>query len=334
MYSRDEITGFLAARKIDTKKIADKLAGDKKVVVVCGPTAIGKSRLGTGLAIALDTDIISADSIQVYKGMDIGTDKSDTGIYSVRQYMVDIFDPDHKLTVKEFSDQAASIIEDSFFKKKKVPVLVGGSGMYIKALIDGIDDSPGENEALRKKIEEGMDREGTEKYYRKLEEVDSKYAARISKNDRRRILRALEVYMASGTPYSEFQKSWRSGSLYDAVFIGLTKERAALYSDIEKRVDMMFDRGLVGEVEQLAEKGYKDSPSLVQAVGYKEVLEYLEGGISLDDCREKIKKNSRRLAKKQMTWFRQDDRINWFSTDNYDNIFDLIEDSLNLLYKG
>ena len=316
---------------IDHEKLLKRLIDDKKIIVICGPTGIGKTGLGINIARVLNTDIISADSMQVYRGMDIGTDKADTSKYGIKQYMVDIFEPGHSLTVMEFSDIARGIISDKFFIKKKIPLTVGGSGLYIKSIIDDLDRGPGKDPDFRNKIEEDIDKNGLDKYYRELMGIDEDYASKISKNDRRRIIRALEVFHHTGMPFSKFQKKWLSDSVYNVSFIGLDKDRKHLYEDIEERVDQMFEAGLLEEVNRLLNAGYWDSQSLVQAVGYKEVIASLEKKSSLEECVNEVKKNSRRLAKKQMTWFGRDSRINWIRVDNYDNMFDLIIDILKII---
>ena len=160
----------------------------------------------------------------------------------------------------------------------------------------------------------------------KLKQVDPLYAAKISPNDKKRIIRAIEVYTLTGHPFSSFQDKWQTRkSIYNCIIIGLLTEKEKLHANIERRVDIMLKKGLISEVEDLVKKGYKDSNSMTQAVGYKEVLRYLGGDIDIDTCRQEIIKNTKRLAKKQMTWFNADPRINWIRTDNYDNIFDLIE---------
>jgi len=299
--------------------------------VICGPTGIGKSSLGINISSFLDTDVISVDSMQVYRGMNIGTDKIDTEKYGIKQYMVDIFEPDHKLSVMEFKNIVKNIIEKEFIKYRKIPVMVGGSGLYIRAIIDDLDKGPGEDREFRKSIGEDIKKRGSKKYYDRLLKIDRDYALKISENDSRRIIRALEVFHLSGIPFSQLQKAWNRKTECEVTFVGLNKDRSQLYLDIEKRVEDMFERGLVREVESLVKRGSKDSLSLRQAVGYKEVVDYIEGRIDLDKCKDEVKKNSRRLAKKQMTWFGRDSRINWIRVDNYDNMFDLIIDTLKII---
>jgi len=330
---KEKIVSTLENISISLDVLIDKLIKTRKIIVICGPTGIGKSRLGINIASLFDTDIISADSMQIYSGMDIGTDKINTGIYGIRQFMIDLFEPDHKLTVMEFKDIAIKVMFDEFLNKQRIPVIVGGSGLYIKAIIDDIDKGPGEDIAFRKEIEKDIEKNGPDKYYDRLLDVDKAYASKISKNDIRRIIRALEVYNLSKIPYSEMQKSWKTASPFNVTFIGLKKERTSLYNDIEKRVDDMFSSGLLREVKNLLKNGYDDCFSLKQAVGYKEVIGYINGDIDLDECKRLVKQNSRRLAKKQMTWFGRDNRINWLRVDNYDNIFDLIIDAIKIIHE-
>jgi tRNA dimethylallyltransferase len=326
-----ELKNTLKQNSIDIDLLKDKLLNHKKIIVICGPTGIGKSKLGISISSFLGTDIISVDSMQVYRGMNIGTDKIDTGNYGIKQYMVDIFEPDHKLSVMEFKNTAKNIISEEFIKSRKIPVMVGGSGLYVRAIIDDLDKGPGEDREFRKAIEDDIKKNSPKKYYNKLLKIDRDYALKISENDSRRIIRALEVFHFSGIPFSQFQKAWDKKTEYKVTFIGLNKDRSQLYLDIEKRVEDMFERGLVKEVEYLIEQGYKDSLSLRQAVGYKEILDHIDGITDLDTCKDEVKKNSRRLAKKQMTWFGRDSRINWIRVDNYDNMFDLIIDTLKVI---
>jgi len=323
-YERN-IKTFLKKNGIDIKKISDGLINLKKILVICGPTCAGKSKIGIILAKLLYTDIISMDSMQVYRYMDTGTDKYNTGRYQIVQYMTDIFDPDKNLTVVEFKNLCDEIIKEKFFKLSRIPLLVGGSGLYIRSVVNGIDRVPDENRKIRNKLKEEIKKYGTLKYYLKLKELDSEYAEKISENDIRRIVRALEVYEVTGLPFSSFQKAWKNKNYsYNAILIGVKMGRETLYSRIEERVDSMFEKGLVEEVKALIDKEYGGCRSVSQAVGYKEVIKYIKGEITLEDCIAEVKKNTRRLAKKQITWFKTEPKINWIRADNYDNIFSLI----------
>jgi tRNA dimethylallyltransferase len=309
-----------------------KLTDLKKVIVVCGPTCAGKSRIGVIMAKLLDTDIISVDSMQVYRGMDIGTDKYDLKNFKVKQYMTDIFDPDHDLSIKEFKEISDEIIKNNFFTRNKIPLLVGGSGLYIRGIISGIDPVPDKNKKLRKRLKEDIENHGLEKYYLKLKKIDPHYTRKISENDHRRIIRALEVYEITGTKFSSLQNTWKSKkSEYRASLIGITLDRKKLYDNIDKRVDRMLENGLVEEVKKLIDNGYGNCRSVLQAVGYKEVLKYLDGEVTFEKCSGDIKRNTRRLAKKQMTWFKSEPKINWIRADNYDNIFYLIRDIFKII---
>jgi len=329
------IKGKLEDGNIDLNRLCRKLISLKKVIAVCGPTCTGKSKIGIIMAKLINTDIISVDSMQVYRGMDIGTDKYDSGEYGIKQFMTDMFEPDHSLSVVEFKDICRNIIDKYFFKKKKIPLMVGGSGLYMRSVIKNVDTLPKGDEAIRKRIKDDIKREGIKKYYLKLKKIDKKYAQKISENDQRRLIRALEVYEMTGIPFSNFQNVWKNGKdEYGSVLIGMEMNRPELYECIEKRVDEMFERGLVSEVTDLVKKGYKNCNSILQAVGYKEVIKYLNEEISLDECIYEVKRNTRRLAKKQMTWFRAEPGINWIRVSNYDNIFKLIFDIFKLLNKG
>ncbi len=332
-FEKNKTIALLNKEKIALPGLIGRLINKNYIIVICGPTGIGKSKIGINLAMLLDSNIISADSMQVYKNMNIGTDKLRTEKYGIKQFMIDIFEPDHKLSVVEFKNECREIIDKQFFKNKKVPIMLGGSGMYIKAVVDDIDNIPGEDRNIRKRLEDEISSGGLEKQYEKLKVVDPEYAGKISKNDKKRIIRALEVHEASGVPFSRYQKKWKAGcSVYNTILIGLKMERAALYKRIENRVDRMLKEGLVDEVRDLVDKGYKECHSLSQAVGYKELIAYLDGRAGLEESIEEIKKNTRRLAKKQLTWLRPDSRINWISLDSYDNIFDLMVEIFKIIY--
>jgi tRNA dimethylallyltransferase len=235
----------------------------------------------------------------------------------------------------EFKDMCRKVIEKDFFRKNKIPILVGGSGMYLRAVLRNMDLIPKANKSIRKKLNDSIKTDGIKKYYQRLKKIDKDYAKKISENDQRRIIRALEVYQMTGLPFSEFQNVWEdTRQEYDTVIVGLEVKKSDLNECIKKRVKSMFEKGLVNEVNNLVSKGYKECNSLLQAVGYKEVLRYLNGEIGLEECTSEVAANTRRLAKKQMTWFRSESKINWIRVSNYDNIFKLIVDILKLLEKS
>ncbi len=325
--SINNIKKYLMENEIDLGTLTKNLRKSKKLIVICGPTCTGKSKIGLILSKLFDTDIVSMDSIQVYRGMDIGTDKLDAEKYNKKQYMANIFEPEHDLSVVEFKNICDDIIKQKFFSVDKTPLMVGGSGLYIRSVINGIDNVPDKNKDIRKKIKDGIKKDGLRKYYLRLKKLDKEYANKISENDQRRIVRALEVYELTGMCFSGMQKRWKNkNTFYDSILIGIKIKRDILYRRIENRVDKMFEKGLLKEVKKLVDKGYKDCRSITQAVGYKEVLEYLRGELTIEECVNKVKRNTRRLAKKQLTWFNSESKINWIRLDNYDNIFNLIRD--------
>jgi len=320
------------SNNININNLVENIIKNKKMITICGPTCVGKTKIAIDLATVLKTDIISADSMQVYKGMDIGTDKYDTKKYNIKQYMTSIFNPDHHVTVVEFRDICRKIIKYEFFLKNKIPVLVGGSGLYIRGVIDDLDFIQGGDKTVRDRLKEDIKKHDLSVYYEKLKKIDFNYCKKISQNDQRRIIRALEVYEITGKPFSFFQNKWESRkSIYNNSIFGIEIGRQELYKNIEERVNRMSSSGLVKEVKNLIEKGYKDCNSILQGIGYKEVVKYINGEINLNECMDEVKRNTRRLAKKQITWFKADPRIKWIRTDSYDNIVDLIIDILNIV---
>jgi tRNA dimethylallyltransferase len=320
---------------LDSKKIFEikqKLLLEKYLIIICGPTASGKSLAALVLARIFNTNIISADSMQAYTGMDIGTDKRDFSNYGISQFMINICKPDHFLTSVEYRDKAREVIKKEFFDREMIPVIAGGSGLLIRAITDDLMDVPEGSHDLRKKIKKSIDDLGLPYYYEKLKNTDPEYANKISSNDERRIIRALEVFENTGRKFSEFQNNWQDRkSIYNCIFIGLFADRKKLYENIENRVNLMIEKGLLNEVQNLTSSGYMNCFSMRQAIGYKELIKYLNGETSFEFAVDEIKKNTRHLAKKQYTWFNADDRINWITTDNYDNIYNLTDDILNII---
>ncbi|MCL5073386.1 MAG: tRNA (adenosine(37)-N6)-dimethylallyltransferase MiaA [Actinobacteria bacterium] len=334
----DLLKNNLVRDKINMDFIREILIKEKKVLLVCGPTCCGKSNLAVNLAILFKTNIISIDSMQVYKGMNIGTDKLRTEKYKINQYMIDLFEPGHNVTAVEFRDICRSIIEKEFFEKKNIPILVGGSGLYIRAVIDDLEFTSSieeiNNKAIRENIKNEIKLKGTEHFFNKLIEIDPQYCKKISKNDERRITRALEVYEITGKPFSYFQNKWSERkSIYNCTFIGLFKDKNNLNDCIVKRIERMFSDGLLEEIKTLIGKGYRECISLNQAVGYKEILDYLNNSIVYEEAIKEIIKNTKKLVKKQLTWFKADPRIEWIKIDNYYNICDLISDTIKIIWK-
>jgi len=285
----------------------------KRVIALVGPTGIGKTKISIEVSKKINAEIVSADSIQVYIGMDIGTAKPTIEQRrEITHHMIDICPPDHIMTVAEFQGSARKCIDD-VSNRGKIPFLVGGSGLYIRSVIDDLHFADNIfNKRERDKLKNRIETEGLKSLYMELIKVDEEYSKKISSNDIRRIIRALEVYYTSGKKFSSFQKQWKERkSIYDLTLIGLNKNRDELYNDIEKRVDNMISSGLFDEVEGLIKKGYGNILALKQAIGYKEVLSFFNDELTKKEVINLIKKNTRNFAKRQLTWLRADPRVNW-----------------------
>lgn len=288
------------------------------LVVIVGPTSIGKTEVGIKTAKNINGEIISGDSMQVYKHMDIGTAKpSKEEMAGIPHHMIDIINPTEDFSVAVFQEKVEKHIGEINLQGK-IPILVGGTGLYIRAVLDYYDFSPpgGDPEKRNELLNLAQDL-GNEYLAAQLKEIDPAAAARIHPNDTRRMVRALEVFHATGRPISDFQYNHSAlPAKYDLAYFGLTMEREKLYQRIEARVDSMMSRGLVDEVRTLVKMGYGPQHTAMQALGYKEIIDYLDGRSSLAEAVETIKRNTRRFAKRQLTWFRRDPRIKWKTVDN------------------
>ena len=281
-----------------------------KVLVIVGPTCSGKTALSLILAPHLSAEIISADSRQIFKFMDIGTAKpSPEELQRVPHHFVDILTPDQDFSAGEFGRQGRETI-DNILKRSKTPIVVGGAGLYIRSLVDGLFDGPHADPELRKHMEEQIESEGTAPLLEELRSVDPAAAVRMLPSHTHRIIRALEVYYATGKPISELHAK-KSESAFEPQFMGLHWERPKLYQNINERVERMMGQGFLEEVRSILQRGYAPGLNALQTVGYKEAIEHLEGKITLSRMVELMKQNSRRFAKRQMTWFRADKRIRW-----------------------
>lgn len=287
-----------------------------KVIVIAGPTASGKTRLGIELAKLYNGEIVSADSMQIYRGMDIGTAKATPEERAeVAHHLIDVALPSESWSVSRYVEEASACC-DSLIERGKMPVIVGGTGLYIDSLLSGrgFADTQ-EDKALRSELSDEYDRRGGEAMLEYLRSFDPERAAKLAATDKRRILRAIEIYRLTGTTITAHDAATRAlPPRYDAAFIVLNyKDRADLYARIEKRVDRMIAEGLFDEVKSLLENGLSPSSTAMQAIGYKEAAEALAGRITFDEAVEKIKISSRRYAKRQITWFgRREDAFRIF----------------------
>ncbi len=288
---------------------------NKKVLVIVGPTASGKTELSVIISKELDGEIISADSRQIYKYLDIGTAKPTRGVLnSCKHHFIDEYLPDEIFNAGEFGKQGRERI-DQIFKKGKQPIVVGGSGLYVNSLIDGFFDAPSADDHVRKGLYERLHSEGSEKLLDELRKFDPDAASKMLPSNVRRIIRAIEVYAITGIPISKLQNEKIEIS-FRKIIIGLDWEREILYERINRRVDEMVSNGLIEEVKELKNIGYTSEINSLQTVGYQEVFMHLNGEIDYAAMVELIKRNSRRYAKRQLTWFRRDERIKWFMIDN------------------
>lgn len=282
-----------------------------KIPILVGPTASGKTDLSLRIAERLSFEILSADSRQVYRHMDIGTAKpTEEERRRVPHHCIDIADPDAVFSAGQYGMLARGIVR-GILSRNKTALVVGGSGLYIRALVDGIFHGNFRDEGVRRRLNEEAEGLGLESMHRCLRDVDPVAAGRIHPNDRRRIIRALEVCAISGRPLSRLQKEGTEPADFDPLFFGLNWPRDVLYERIERRVDRMMEKGLVDEVRKLKETGYSPAHNAMDSVGYREIFHHLDGRITLEEAVALIKKNTRRFAKRQMTWFRSDRRIEW-----------------------
>ncbi len=283
-----------------------------KVIVICGPTASGKTALSIELAKKINGEIISCDSMQIYKDMNIGTAKvTEEEMQGIKHYMIDFVSPDERYSVADYKNDAEKIIE-IIINKGKTPIIVGGTGLYVDSLIYNIEyPKINLDEDYRQKLEKEVEEKGLKYLYDVAKKIDEQAVQKISINDKKRIMRVLEIYHATGKTKTEQEVESRKKEVkYDYKIFAINMDREKLYQRINLRVDKMIENGLIEEVENL-QKQYNHFPTAMQGLGYKEVVEYLQNEITKDEMIEKIKQESRRYAKRQLTWFRKNKQTIW-----------------------
>ncbi len=302
-----------------------------KVIVICGPTASGKTALSIELAKKINGEIVSCDSMQIYKDMDIGTAKPTIEeMQGIKHYMLDFVSPDERYSVADYKKQAKQAIRE-IIEKGKVPIVVGGTGLYVDSLIYEIEYQDIKfDEKYRKQLEERSEKEGLEVLYNEAKKIDPEAITKISQNDKKRILRILEIYNATGKNKTEQEKESRKNEVeFDYKVYAISWDREKLYDRISQRVDIMIDQGLIEEVQKIYSK-YNKFPTAMQGLGYKEVLEYLEGKCNKQEMIDKIKQETRRYAKRQLTWFRKNKQTIWLDgQEKIQNNIEIILEGLN-----
>lgn len=303
------------------------MKGKKRIyIAIVGPTGVGKSSISIEIAKEIGGEIVNFDSTQFYKGFNIGTDKVPEEIRNeIPHHLIDILEPTQWFSAAEFGKRAVEVME-GINLKGKIPILVGGTGLYYRVLTSGIFKGPGKDEALRERLTEEINLYGTEHLWKKLNEVDPEYAKKISKKDRVRIIRALEVYHLTSIPISEqfkstepFLKDW------DGIKIGVNLPRKKLYRRINERTTRMFENGLLDEIKSLLSQGVDEKSPPFRAIGYKWGLKVIRGQISLDEGIRVTQRDTRRYAKRQLTWFKKEKGLRWFSGERKKDIIEFVK---------
>lgn len=302
------------------------------ILAIVGPTASGKSALAVAVAERLGTEIVSADSMQFYRGMEIGTAAPTAAeLARVRHHFVGFLRPDEEFSAGAYEVAARDVVA-GLNGRGKTAVVVGGSGLYVSALIDGLFPGPGKDETVRARLQAEAEEAGVGELYARLESVDPDYARTINPNDLRRIVRALEVFELTGRPLSALHREHRESERpIESVQAGLNYAREELYARIDARVDQMLEQGLVEEVKRLTDEGYAAEIERLRSLGYREIAAYLRGETSLEESVELMKRNTRRYAKRQLTWFRGDSRVQWLKAGGGKSIEGLAGEVLALV---
>ncbi len=303
----------------------------KKIITLVGPTASGKTDVAIALAKKIKGELISADSMQIYREMQIGTAKpTKEELGDIPCYLTDFIEPDQKFSVASFKQQATTVIQD-ILDRQKEPIIVGGTGLYINAMtLPWVSEGTPVDETVRLKFYKKTEETDNATLYRQLEAVDPTAAAAVHPNNRKRVMRALEIYETTGKTKTQWDREAAKQSLpYDYFMIGIDYPREVLYRRIDRRVDAMVSAGLLEEIVELQKKGYHKGLLSMQAIGYKELFPYLEGKETLEECIRILKRDTRHFAKRQLTWFRKDKRIRWFHPTAYESREEMVDDIIN-----
>lgn len=300
-------------------RLTESVVASRPLLVLVGPTAVGKSEIGLRLAQALDTDLLTADSRQVYRGMDIATDKpAPEQRHGVPHRLIDLVDPDELFNAGQYRRLALLEIE-RLYGERRLPLIVGGTGLYVRTLIHGLCDAPRADQAFRDALLQKAQAQGRYFLHQELTRIDPELAARLHPHDEVKIVRALEVYHLSGRRLSDVQQQHRFAEQpFSVLMIGLNRDRAQLYRRIDERVEAMFARGVVEETEQLLAKGYRRESGAMKGLGYQQVAGYLAGDYDRAEALRLLKRDTRHFAKRQLTWFRKEPGLRWWSLDERD----------------
>ena len=303
------------------------------IICIAGPTASGKTALAVQLAKELNGEVVSCDSMQVYRRMDIGTAKPNQAeMQGIIHHMLDVADPDEDFSVSRYCEMATPIVDD-IVARGKTAIIAGGTGLYMDALIRGNDFAPYPATGRREELEERAHREGIEALMAWLQDIDPEAAAKLHLSDRKRIIRALEVYLETGETISTHNKRTQAiPPRYQPLWLGLDfEDRAVLYNRIDRRVDIMLEQGLITEIEELLAAGIPKKSTAMQAIGYKEFLAAMDGQCTIMQAAEDVKKASRHYAKRQLTWFRRNANMNWLARRG-DGMDEIIQNARHLAY--
>ena len=304
----------------------------KPLVVIVGPTAVGKSRLGLALAKHLDTEIVTADSRQLYRGMDVGTDKPPVAAREgIAHHLIDLVDPDEPFNAGLFRRHAGRVIEQ-LHQRRRLPLVVGGTGLYVRSLLQGLCEAPPSDPGVRAELSDEAREQGPEHLYARLAAADPDTAAKLHPRDTSKIIRALEVHRLSGLPLSSFQA--RHGFMerpFSTLVIGLNRERAALYRRIEERIEWQLTNGLVEETRRLLDAGYRRDRPAMTGLGYRHVAAYVAGECGREDMIRLFKRDTRRFAKRQMTWFRREPDTRWLMIDEDEPLQMTVDRAMRLI---